>query len=36
MYSNAEAMFVGANYDVDNDVMVSWLPCFHDMGMSAS
>src|SRR5690606_5407248 len=32
-YSNAEAMFVGAEYDVDNDVMVSWLPCFHDMGM---
>lgn len=33
IYSNAEAMFVGANYDVDNDVMISWLPCFHDMGM---
>jgi len=33
IYSNAEAMFVGAQYDVDNDVMVSWLPCFHDMGM---
>ncbi|HTM84257.1 MAG TPA: long-chain-fatty-acid--CoA ligase, partial [Mycobacterium sp.] len=33
IYSNAEAMFVGAKYDVDNDVMVSWLPCFHDMGM---
>ena len=33
IYSNAEAMFVGAEYDVDNDVMVSWLPCFHDMGM---
>ena len=31
--SNAEAMFVGARYDVDRDVMVSWLPCFHDMGM---
>ena len=26
-------MFIGAEYDVDNDVMVSWLPCFHDMGM---
>ena len=24
---------VGAEYDVDKDVMVSWLPCFHDMGM---
>jgi fatty-acyl-CoA synthase len=33
LYSNAEAMFVGAKYDVDKDVMVSWLPCFHDMGM---
>ncbi len=33
IYSNAEAMFVGAQYQVDSDVMVSWLPCFHDMGM---
>src|ERR1700736_132498 len=33
IYSNAEAMFIGAQYDVDKDVMVSWLPCFHDMGM---
>jgi fatty-acyl-CoA synthase len=33
VYSNAEAMFVGAKYDVEKDVMVSWLPCFHDMGM---
>ena len=33
IYSNAEAMFIGAQYDVDSDVMVSWLPCFHDMGM---
>ena len=33
IYSNAEAMFLGAEYDVDTDVMVSWLPCFHDMGM---
>src|SRR5271168_195341 len=31
--SNAEAMFVGADVDVESDVMVSWLPCFHDMGM---
>jgi len=33
IYSNAEAMFIGAEYDVEKDVMVSWLPCFHDMGM---
>jgi fatty-acyl-CoA synthase len=33
MYSNAEAMFIGAEYEVDKDVMVSWLPLFHDMGM---
>jgi fatty-acyl-CoA synthase len=33
LYSNAEAMFIGAKYEVDKDVMVSWLPLFHDMGM---
>ena len=33
IHSNAEAMFIGSQFDVDNDVMVSWLPCFHDMGM---
>jgi fatty-acyl-CoA synthase len=33
IHSNAEAMFIGAEYEVDRDVMVSWLPCFHDMGM---
>ncbi len=32
--ANAEAMFVGAHFDPDTDVIVSWLPCFHDMGMT--
>src|SRR6516162_2780915 len=32
--ANAEAMFVGAEYDLDTDVIVSWLPLFHDMGMT--
>lgn len=32
--ANAEAMFVGAQFDLDTDVIVSWLPCFHDMGMT--
>ncbi len=32
--ANAEAMFTGAEVDPDNDVIVSWLPCFHDMGMT--
>jgi fatty-acyl-CoA synthase len=34
IYSNAEAMFVGAEFDLNNDVIVSWLPLFHDMGMT--
>jgi fatty-acyl-CoA synthase len=33
LVSNAEAMFIGAKYQVDTDVMISWLPLFHDMGM---
>jgi fatty-acyl-CoA synthase len=32
--ANAEAMFAGARYDLDTDVIVSWLPLFHDMGMT--
>jgi fatty-acyl-CoA synthase len=32
--ANAEAMVVGCEFDVDTDVIVSWLPCFHDMGMT--
>jgi fatty-acyl-CoA synthase len=32
--SNAEAMFIGADVDPESDVIVSWLPCFHDMGMT--
>ncbi|BBX74958.1 putative ligase [Mycobacterium shinjukuense] len=32
--ANAEAMFVGAEVDRESDVIVSWLPCFHDMGMT--
>jgi fatty-acyl-CoA synthase len=34
LVANAEAMFAGADVDPDNDVIVSWLPCFHDMGMT--
>jgi fatty-acyl-CoA synthase len=34
LVSNAEAMFVGARYNVHTDVIVSWLPLFHDMGMT--
>ena len=32
--ANAEAMFIGSRFDVDTDVIVSWLPLFHDMGMT--
>ncbi|ORV93789.1 long-chain fatty acid--CoA ligase [Mycobacterium interjectum] len=32
--SNADAMFIGAKVDIDTDVIVSWLPLFHDMGMT--
>jgi fatty-acyl-CoA synthase len=34
LVSNAEAMFISARVDIDTDVIVSWLPLFHDMGMT--
>jgi fatty-acyl-CoA synthase len=34
LFANAEAMFAGAEYDLGTDVIVSWLPLFHDMGMT--
>ncbi|MFC4002755.1 fatty acyl-AMP ligase [Prauserella oleivorans] len=33
LYSNISAMAQRAELDFDHDVMVSWLPTFHDMGM---
>ena len=33
LYANMQGMIHGAQLDVDRDVMVSWLPLFHDMGM---
>ncbi|MGW5073003.1 fatty acyl-AMP ligase [Rhodococcus sp. NPDC004095] len=32
-YSNANAMLNRLKIDVTTDVMISWLPLFHDMGM---
>jgi fatty-acyl-CoA synthase len=31
--SNTNGMWIGAAIEIDTDVMVSWLPLFHDMGM---
>ncbi|MGH3823088.1 MAG: fatty acyl-AMP ligase [Pseudonocardiaceae bacterium] len=33
LYANMTAMMQAADLDPANDVMVSWLPLFHDMGM---
>ncbi|EIF00471.1 fatty acyl-AMP ligase [Saccharomonospora glauca] len=33
LFSNITAMVERAEFDFDTDVMVSWLPLFHDMGM---
>ncbi len=31
--ANLDAIIEAADVDVDNDVMVSWLPLYHDMGL---
>jgi fatty-acyl-CoA synthase len=33
LHANISAMVEAARLDIDQDVMVSWLPLFHDMGM---
>ncbi|SFB47564.1 fatty-acyl-CoA synthase [Amycolatopsis marina] len=33
LFSNISAMVEAAEFEFDTDVMVSWLPTFHDMGM---
>ncbi|MET9263460.1 fatty acyl-AMP ligase [Amycolatopsis sp. NPDC004079] len=33
LYTNVKAMVDRAEFEFDTDVMVSWLPTFHDMGM---
>src|SRR5947209_271422 len=31
--ANLDAIAVGADLDAESDVMVSWLPLYHDMGL---
>jgi fatty-acyl-CoA synthase len=31
--ANLDAILIGAEVDIDTDVMVSWLPLYHDMGL---
>ncbi|WP_028926823.1 fatty acyl-AMP ligase [Pseudonocardia acaciae] len=33
LYANLRAMVTASELKVDRDIMVSWLPLFHDMGM---
>lgn len=33
LFANLTSMAEASELDVDNDIMVSWLPLFHDMGM---
>jgi fatty-acyl-CoA synthase len=33
LFSNLTAMAEASELDIDTDIMVSWLPLFHDMGM---